>query len=205
MTEAVLASPRILPCPHCGIGLAGEAVHSGVDTRCVNCGAAFRATLFPSFWVEAERTPTRPTPTTEGEASCFFHPENRAARACDRCGRFVCSVCEITFGANHLCPSCLSVGITDPRKAEFVAWRFLWADAALVVGGLPLIGGLFIWPALPITGLAAIFLAIFGWKRPGSIPRGRRHWAAVVGAICGLLQFGIFAGIIFAITWGLRQ
>ena len=139
-------------------------------------------------------------PAGEGEASCFFHPENRAARACDRCGRFVCSVCEITVGASHLCPHCLSVGITDPAKAEFIPWRFLWADGALFIGVLPLIFGIFMWPMLPLSALTAVVFAIMAWRRPGSIARGPRRGAAVIGGICGVLQLAVFAGVVFAIS-----
>ncbi|HYR59013.1 MAG TPA: hypothetical protein VEO95_10300, partial [Chthoniobacteraceae bacterium] len=167
MSEAALVSPRVLACPRCGTGLGGETISDVSDTICPSCRAVFRATLFPIFWREYEAAPQRATLAIEGEASCFFHPENRAAHACDRCGRFICSVCEITVGASRLCPNCLSVGITDPKKAEFIPLRFVWSDAALLMGLVPLVAGIFIWPFLVLTAPTAIFFGVFGWNRPG--------------------------------------
>ena len=200
MPARALAAPRILPCPRCGIGLAGEALEVAGESSCPSCSARFSARLFPEFWRAPDDTASRSLPAGDGEASCFFHPQNRAARACDRCGRFVCSVCELTLGAQHLCPACLSVGIADPQKAEFVAWRFLWADGALLLGGVPLVFSLFIWPLLPLTALTAVVLAILSWRKPGSIPRGPRPWAAVLGAVCGILQLGIFAALVLLLS-----
>ncbi len=205
MPASALAYPRILPCPHCGIGLAGDAIDPAGETICPSCRARFSARLFPVFWREEDATPARSVPVVEGEASCFFHPENCAARACERCGRFVCSVCEITVGTSRMCPSCLSVGIDDPKKAEFVPWRFLWADGALLFGVLPMIFGIFMWPMLPLTAITAIVFAILSWRYPGSIPRGPRRWVAVVGAVCGFVQIGLFVALVFAISGAFKR
>ncbi len=109
-------------------------------------------------------------------------------------------MCEITVGASRLCPNCLSVGISDPKKAEFIPWRFVWADAALVMGLVPLVFGLFIWPFLVLTAPTAIFFALFGWNRPGSVPRGRRRWEAVAGLVCALLQLAGFGLLVLALS-----
>ena len=77
-----------------------------------------------------------------------------------------------------------------------IPWRFIWADAALLFGILPLVLGLFLWPFIVFSGAAAIFLALFGWKRPGSLPRGRRRWAAVLGMVGGASQIAIWLTIV---------
>ena len=130
---------------------------------------------------------------------CFFHPENRAAVSCDRCGRFICAVCDMQLGVRHLCPTCLSSGLGAEKLPELVVRRFLWADTALLIGIVPLLFFIF-FPAFIVTGPAAVFCAVFGWKRPGSLPRGRRHWAAVVGLIGGLVQLTIWVGWLLLIT-----
>lgn len=200
MSEAALVQPRVLACPRCGIGLGAATLAESGETSCPACRAVFSATLFPQFWREEEGAPQQPVRVGEDEAGCFFHPENRAARTCDRCGRFICSVCEITVGANKLCPNCLSVAIVDPKKAEFIAWRFVWGDAALAMGVLPFVFGLFVWPMLVLTAPTAIFLGLFGWNRPGSLTRGRRQGAAVVGMVFALLQLSVFALVVLAIS-----
>ena len=65
--------------------------------------------------------------------------------------------------------------------------------AALLAGVLPLVASIFIWPLLIFTGVFAIFLALWGWRKPGSLVKGPRRWAAVVGLVCGLLQIGAVA------------
>lgn len=65
-----------------------------------------------------------------------------------------------------------------------------WSMAALLVGILPLFLAIVIWPFLIVTGLIAIFLALWGWRKPGSLVKGARHWAAIVGLFGGLVQVG---------------
>lgn len=60
--------------------------------------------------------------------------------------------------------------------------------AALLTGVLPLFVAIIIWPFLIFTGLLAIFLALWSWRKTGSLVKGPRHWASVVGLIGGILQ-----------------
>ena len=64
---------------------------------------------------------------------------------------------------------------------------------------MPLLLGVFMWPFIVVSGAAAIFFALFGWKRPGSLPRGRRRWASIVGIIGGVLQIAIWLTIVILI------
>ena len=66
--------------------------------------------------------------------------------------------------------------------------------AALLTGILPLLVGIIIWPFLIFTGLLAIFLALWGWRKTGSLVKGQRHWAAVVGLVGGILQVSAVIG-----------
>ena len=85
------------------------------------------------------------------------------------------------------------------KLPELIPYRFIWADAALFTGLLPLLLGIVVWPFIIFSGAAAIFFALFGWKKPGSLTRGRRRWAAVVGIIGGLLQIAIWLTIVILI------
>jgi hypothetical protein len=104
------------------------------------------------------------------------------------------------LGVRHLCPTCLSSGLGAEKLPELVVRRFLWADTALLLGAVPLLLSFFVWPGLIVTGPAAVVCALYGWKRPGSLPRGRRHWAAVLGLICGLLQLAVWFGFLFLLS-----
>jgi hypothetical protein len=99
------------------------------------------------------------------------------------------------LGARHLCPTCLSSGLGAEKLPELVVRRFHWANSAFLAGLLPLLA-FFIWPVFVVTGPLAIFCALFGWKRPGSIPRGRRHWVAVIGLVLGVVQLAVLVGFI---------
>ncbi|MEA3207419.1 MAG: hypothetical protein QOE70_476 [Chthoniobacter sp.] len=167
---------------------------------CPSCRSPLQGAVFPAFWRDDAPGVSRAVRAGEAEATCFFHPQNRAALSCERCGRFVCQVCELTIGSRRLCPACVSAGLAGEKLPEIVPWRFLWADSALLVGLVPLVCGIFAWPLFIVTGLAAIFLALRGWKRPGSLPRGRRRWAAVVGLVAGVLQLVLWAGMILFVS-----
>ena len=193
--SAVSAPILALACPQCRTALSPDALGSGHRAACPHCGTEIHGTVFPAFWKEPADLAGRAQQAGEGEAVCFFHPENRAAVSCEKCGRFICAVCECTVGTRHLCPSCLSSGLTGEKLPELIPWRFIWADAALFTGLLPLLLGIFMWPFIIASGAAAIFFALFGWKKPGSLPRGRRRWAAIVGIIGGAVQIGIWVTI----------
>ena len=104
------------------------------------------------------------------------------------------------LGTRHLCPTCLTSGLGGDRLPELIARRVLWGGTALLAGLLPLVAGIFVWPGFIVTGPVAVFCAVFGWKRPGSLPRGPRHWVAVLGIILGLLQLAVWFGMLFLFT-----
>ncbi len=197
MTVAESAEPRTLHCPRCSSILETTAFAGGAMVECPTCGRQLAAEIFPAF-----ARPPLPVSTSsgeqaqEGEAGCFFHPEKRATLACEECGRFLCALCDLPLGSRHVCPACLDAD----RSGNLVTSRTLWGNVAFITGVVPLLIGWMMWPFLFVSGLAAIFLAIWGWKKPGSLVRGRRRWAAIVGIIGGLLQIAAEIAMI-ALMW----
>ena len=200
MSAALPVPPSFVACPSCGFTVPLDALAHGGETPCPQCRAGLRGALFPVFWNPVPAAHSLADHAGDGEAVCFFHPENRATLTCDRCGRFLCTVCDMPLGTRHLCPTCLSSGLGGEKLPELVVRRFLWADASLLTGLVPLLAGLFVWPGFIVTGPAAVFCALFGWKRPGSLPGGRRRWVAVLGVICGVLQLAVWSGMLFLFT-----
>ena len=194
--SAVSSSVPALACPQCKFALDPEAFGAGRSAACPRCRSELHGTVFPAFWKDHTDPAGRAERAGEGEAVCFFHPENRAALSCERCGRFICAVCEFSIGSRRICPSCLSSGLTSEKLPELIPWRFIWSDTALFLGIVPLFLGLFVWPFIVFSGMAAVFVALFGWKRPGSLPRGRRRWAAIAGIVGGTLQIVLWFTII---------
>lgn len=202
MTVADPAPARSIRCPQCALALESDAFATGAPVECPACRSELTAAFFPAF----ENPPAAVSTASgeraiEGEATCFFHPEKRATLACEGCGRFLCALCDLPLGARHLCPSCLG----SDRREELVMQRVCWSRITLLGGVLPILVGLAFWPFLVFTGLATIFVGLWTWKKPGSLVRGPRHWAAVVGILCGLVQVALMGGIIFAITWASRH
>ena len=136
----------------------------------------------------------------EGEAVCFFHPSNRAALACDSCGRFVCSICDLPVGTRHLCPVCLSKGLGKEKLADIVPNRFLWSRLSFTVGVWPLLLFFILWWAYLVSGGVAIIAGIIGLRKPGSLVNGKQVGYAVTGILGGLLQMAIFVGMFSFIT-----
>jgi hypothetical protein len=199
MPVAAQHPPTAVACPACGFALALDAFAGSEEIACPHCRVALSGTLFPTFWQEGAGA-SLADHALDGDAACFFHPENRAVLSCERCGRFLCTVCDMPLGTRHLCPTCLSSGLTGEKLQELVISRFIWSNMALLCGLVPLILGLFVFPMFIVTGPAAIFCALFGWKRPGSLPRGRRRWVSVLGLVCGLLQLAIWFGFIVMLS-----
>ena len=215
MPDATLPfqAPSPLPaCGVCGTPLRAEHLNTAVPVPCPRCGARGLAWVFPALF--------RPAPVTlagedltgdlnggEGEAACFFHPTKRAAVPCDRCGRFLCRLCDLDFGdGHHLCPECLRAGRRDGTMPELVNERpmrdrlalllallgALWAFAVSSVG---LGWGIFFGLLSLMPAAAGLFLCARYWKDatggPVPAPTARLRFVAA-------LLLGLFA----VLAWG---
>lgn len=172
-------------CARCGTrtdpGLAAQG-----PVGCITCGDTIVSRVFPAMW--RGLAVSRPEQIVAGDdASCFNHPDNRAAAACQRCGRFICSLCAIPLSGQTLCPSCVEAHTRDetpPASAPIIApRRLLYGQIALSIALLPLL----IWPATLVTAPAALFTAIRFWRRPLSL-RGGTHAPHLFAIFFALLQ-----------------
>jgi hypothetical protein len=132
----------------------------------------------------------------DSEASCFYHPESRAAVPCDRCGRFLCRLCDIEIEGCHLCPACFQSGVSSSKLHTVETRRTMYDSVALALATLP---ALMIWPM--VIGAPATLWVIFRrWRSPGSIvPRSRIRFY-----LAGFLAVAQIAGILVLI-WTIRQ
>lgn len=148
------------------------------------CQRETRVEVFPALARPVAQGSSAEAVLLEGEAACFYHPQKRAVVPCSACGRFLCALCDLEFNAQHLCPACLESG---QRKGQLTALdmrRTLYDSGALTLAVVPV---LLCWPVSFLTAPAAIGLAVYGWRKPGSIlPRTRAR--AVAAIALGLLQ-----------------
>ncbi len=179
---------RSVRCPQCSTALAAESWEnpSGVVT-CPNCASQLTARIFPAIGRERPKT-TAGDFAVEGESVCFFHPEKRASIACERCGRFVCELCDMPIGTRHLCPACIGGGLGTEKLPELITRRTCWMRLAMYAGVAPIL----------ITVPLTIGLVIYGWRKPGSIVTGPRRWVGLIAIVLALTQVAVFA----LIVWG---
>ena len=165
-------------CPGCAADLAPVETQTGWQS-CPYCQKQLQIWLWPPL-----RQSTSAAIAMPDQATCFFHPEKAYQACCQRCGRFVCALCDLQLGAEHICPTCFERGRagseSNDGKAEWRHRDVLYDSIALALGWSWII----IWPVIAVSLPATIFLHVKYRKAPRSylIPRaGWRFWAAYVG------------------------
>lgn len=180
-----------VPCARCQTPLPQWELAAGPGAVCTACGAPNTVHVFPALL--ASGAPALPAVATEGEAACFDHPAKRAVASCGQCGRFVCQLCAIQFGAETLCPSCVASGRGQAKSIHSASSRVLYDSIALI---LPL-ASLVAWPLTVVTGPAAVVLSLMKWSQPLSLVR-RFRWRFVLAILIGLAELGAWIwGIVY--------
>jgi hypothetical protein len=136
-----------------------------------------------SVW-SVVRPNTNATAALSDQATCFFHPDKAFQACCPRCGRFLCALCDLQLGAEHICPACFERGLgnfgASDGKAEWRHRDVLYDSIALTIGWCWIL----FWPTIVAAIPTVIVLHVKFRKAPRSslIPRyGWRFWVAYVG------------------------
>ena len=186
-----VAGPTI-PCPKCRKPFKDESWHRDGMPTCHRCRTVFELIDYPALFQNPESRKAVGQDALPEDASCYFHPKNRAEQVCESCGRYLCPVCSIDFGGRRLCPSC----IAGKQKAapEADQGRMLWDGIALSLAVMPFL----IWPLTLVTAPAALGVAIVGWRKPGSLVRGNRV-RLVISIILASLQIVAWGAFFIAL------
>jgi hypothetical protein len=185
---APLRSPAgTVPCPSCGGDVAPGEANAGWQS-CPYCEKRLQIRAWPVIRNSANAAAAMPD-----QATCFFHPDKAFQACCQRCGRFVCALCDLQLGAEHVCPTCFERGRVDTGlnggKAEWRHRDVLYDSIAMTMGW----GWILVWPTLLVALPTAISLHVKYRKAPRSylIPRrGWRFWWAYVGFAWAPLLIG---------------
>ena len=182
-------------CTACGAKLPDDLTKARDFLPCPTCQELLRIFAFPAL--RRPIVPAAALPVTgEGEASCFYHPQKRAAVVCDSCGRFLCALCDIEIGAAHRCPACLEAEKRKGTAGPLQTRGILWDNVALLLATVPIL----FWPITLFTAPAAIFVAIRYWRRPLSVVR-RTRVRFVLALLLALAQLlGWLLLVYFAIS-----
>ena len=178
-------------CIRCHATIPPSAINTNALVPCAVCGAKIRVDLFPAAFKPPETMETSEILVVDNDAGCFYHPGKKAVVHCDSCGRFLCTLCDVDMGGEHLCFSCLEAGKKKKKRMDLVNQRTIYDDIALRLAVYPM---LLFWITI-VTAPAALFIAIRHYKTPSSIiPRTRiRFWIAgflataqIIGWVAGL-------------------
>jgi hypothetical protein len=182
-------------CPSCNGYIAPAETPSGWQ-NCPYCEQRLQVRLWPVV-----RRPVAASEAMPEQATCFFHPDKAFQACCQRCGRFVCALCDLQLGAEHVCPTCFERGRGDARadggKSEWRLRDVHYDSIALTIGWAWLI----VWPSIIGALPAVIILHVKYRKAPRSylLPRsGWRFWVAYVGFVWA---FVLISGIVLIPRW----
>jgi hypothetical protein len=177
--------PGAVTCPHCSADIPAD---SGWQS-CPYCQKPLQVRVWPVV-----RQNSSVAIALSDQATCFFHPDKAFQACCQRCGRFVCALCDLQLGAEHVCPTCFERGRSDSGpEAGKAEWRYrdvLYDSIAVTVGW----GWILFWPSIVAAIPTVIVLHVKYRKAPRSylIPRsGWRFWMAYVGLAWVPLLFGV--------------
>jgi len=170
------------------MGLPAEEINTGWS-KCPYCEQRLQVRMWPLV-----RESSNAAVAISDQATCFFHPDKAFQACCHRCGRFLCALCDLQLGADHVCPPCFERGRGDSETAAGSAeWRYrdvLYDSIAAVVGW----AWILFWPSFVVALPAAIFLHVKYRKAPRSylVPRsGWRFWSAYAGLAWLPLLFAV--------------
>ncbi len=171
---------------------------ASVRVTCPHCAAEVRAEVFPALFRPAAPGLKGEDVLTGEESACFYHPAKKAVAACESCGRFLCSLCDVDFGGKHLCPRCIEAGAIKGKIETLKNRTIHFDDIALVLALFGLILS-YLYVAF-FTAPIAIYLSLRYWNTPQSVlPRTRWRFAmAIITAVASLVAtlFIIESGLI---------
>lgn len=178
----------MIKCPKCQFQLSENVINSSGLTECKGCGVPIHVEVFPALYMKPEAGAARENVTGSSEASCFYHDGKKAVVHCSMCGRFLCALCDLEIGNQHLCPACLEIGAKKKRLDTLENHRILYDNIALFLSIIPFT--LFFWFLSFVTAPAALFVVIRFWRAPSSIVHRSKIRFVVAFILAGIQIVG---------------
>ncbi|HEV8038311.1 MAG TPA: hypothetical protein VGP62_05560 [Bryobacteraceae bacterium] len=191
-------APEHLACSRCHTPIP-PADWNREHAFCASCRAPLQALIFPAFFPKPAAA-SRGTPVLEaGESSCFYHPLKRAVVPCDRCGRFLCALCQVEFLGQNWCPRCIQASSEKGQLAQLDPSRKLYDNLALILATFP---ALIVWPTI-ITAPVTWYVVVRYWHAPSSIlPRTKIRF--YIAALLATLEIGAWIWLVLFLIYRRR-
>ena len=196
-----MAAMNAVRCTKCFKPLPPDLLGAGGACVCPFCRAALELLVFPAIHRRIEPGAAAEHALIADETTCFFHAEKKASMVCGGCGRFLCALCDVSVGGQHLCPKCIEAGQTKKTLTTFEKYRTSYPSLALTCAFLPLL----VWPVTLLTAPATVFLVFFGWRKPPSITGRRRRGALLVALLVALAQGAGWVALFFGILSSIHR
>jgi hypothetical protein len=184
-------------CAQCRVAPPVELFNRGGLSPCPTCGTLLQIVVFPALLRAPQRGRDGEAILVNDEAGCFYHPQKRAVRPCDACGRFLCALCDCEINGQHLCPTCIETGKSKGKIKSLENHRTLYDSIALALAIYPLL----IFYFTIITAPLALYLAIRCWNMPASLVR-RTKVRCVLAMVLATLQIAGWGIGIYALAVG---
>lgn len=175
----------VVRCSSCNHALA---LPEGTGASVVNCAHCEQSTwiwLFPALYRANDRANAQSI-VDEGHSSCMNHPNKKATAVCDGCGKYLCGLCNINWGGEHLCSACIEHRKQDGQdgtlKSEYIHYDRL-------VSTMAVLSLVFFYLGIVLAPIA-LYIAWRYWKETWR-PVPYRKWGMIVAVT---LLFLILAG-----------
>lgn len=185
-------SSQTLICPRCNAEMSHDGESARLRRSCSKCGRFLFGEVFPALTQDVAPGLGGEAIPEGGAASCFYHSDKKAAVACEGCGRFLCSLCDLDIGGRHLCSPCLKKEKDEAKASGIEKGRTHYDSIALTVAIVPMIT---IWGVL-FSAPATLVMVAKWWNRKCSVvPRSRiRFWLALLVACAQIAGIVIIVG-----------
>lgn len=170
-------------CPNCGSDIPDSQFNTAAFEECATCHSRIQAVVFPAFYREAPKGERPENAVLDDEATCYYLPDKKAVAICEGCGVFLSSLYVFELDGKTWCPKCVEKGKQTGKLKSLEETRTNYDSVALSLAILPIL----FWPFTLVTAPAALGMAIWFWKRPGSfLPRSKIRF--VFAILIALLQ-----------------
>lgn len=192
MALARVSSYRGPACPRCKKPLTLASTGDGLN-NCPNCGGEFEARVFRPR-TRSLRVVQLAQSGPEGAGACANHPRNAAVTSCERCGIFICSLCELDVDAAKYCPACFE---RLAQEGSIPSARVRFRDYGSLAVFSSFVGLLFSFIlGLPI-GVLTLYYVYKGFRTRGL--SGAPVTGLVLGGIVALLDMGFGSVLLFTL------